>query len=104
MIPIHTIMPVMLAATDIDTALSQGGIYLMKVGFLIGCILIMIGGYSMHSGNGTGALMSMVGGMIMACAVPFMKSFMTSAGMPDAAVNISSLMPILTHPKVWRYL
>jgi hypothetical protein len=83
----------MFAATDIDTALSNGGIYLMRIGFMIGVILIMIGGYSMHSGNGTGALMSIVGGLIIACAVPFMKSFVTAAEMPDAAVNIGGYLP-----------
>ncbi len=101
----NTLLPQLLfAATDIDTALSQGGIYLMKAGFLIGVILIMMGGYSMHSGNGSGALMSIVGGLIIACAVPFMKSFVTSAGIPDAAVNIGSLTPFLLIPRTWRHL
>jgi hypothetical protein len=95
-------MPLMIGATDIDTALSQGGIYIMKVGFMIGAILIMVGGYSMHSGNDTGAMMSIVGGLIMACAVPFMKSFFTVAGMPDGAVNIGGWLPLFLISKPWR--
>ena len=92
---LYSTMPLMLGATDIDSALSQGGIYLMKFAFMLGVIVIIIGGWSMHSGNGTGALMSILAGLVIACAVPFMKSFFTSTGQGQAAVNIGSLMPLL---------
>lgn len=77
----------LMAQSGLDGALSKGGTIIFKIAYLIGCILIMHGGWSIREGNPDRGKMSILGGLLLAAAMPIMDAFYGATGMESATVK-----------------
>jgi len=87
----------MLGATDINTALSQGGSTIFKFAFLLGCIFIIIAGIQIRNGDGGAALWGIVGGLVVACAAPIMRELFQNAGIGNSTIDIGQRLSPMFH-------
>lgn len=70
-----------LAAGDLDSVLGEGMKIIMKVGFLLGTVMIMYSGWQLSRGQQLDTMGGIVGGLILALAATIMDKFFTTAGL-----------------------
>jgi hypothetical protein len=66
---------------DLDSVLGEGMKIIMKVGFLLGTVMIMYSGWQLSRGNQSDSLAGIAGGLILALAATIMDKFFTTAGL-----------------------
>lgn len=66
---------------DLDSVLGEGMKIIMKVGFLLGTVMIMYSGWQLSRGQQLDTMGGIVGGLILALAATIMDKFFTTAGL-----------------------
>ena len=71
--PMLAITLVIFAQTDIDQSIDRFLAFLANVMMLIGVVMVFYGGHKIHRGDASDGLMAILGGFIVALAVPIMR-------------------------------
>ena len=70
----------MLAQASLDASVDRFLAFLAKVFLLLGALVIAYGGYLLHQGRVSEGLLGLLGGFILALAIPMMRFFIQIAG------------------------
>ena len=70
----------MFAQASFDTAVQRFIDVLAKVVLILGCLVIATGGYFIHQGRVSEGLLGLLGGFVLALAIPLMRFLLVSAG------------------------
>lgn len=68
-------------AGDLDSVLGEGMKIIMKIGFLVGTVMIMYSGLQLSRGQQLDSMMGIGGGLLLALAGTIMDKFFTTAGL-----------------------
>jgi hypothetical protein len=69
-----------LAQASFDTAVQRFLDFLAKVFLILGAMVIAYGGYLIHQGRVAEGLLALLGGFILAMAIPLMRFLLSLAG------------------------
>ena len=75
-------------ATDFDAGATSALSTVMKIGFLIGVVVIAGGGMAIRGGRAEEGKMAIVGGLIIAGAPAILKALYTAFGLGGSAVSM----------------
>lgn len=70
----------LLAQVSIDGAVDSFLVFLAKIFLILGALVIAYGGYLIHQGRVSEGLLGLLGGFILALAIPLMKLLLQMAG------------------------
>jgi len=76
----------LLAASSLDGALSEGLGIIAKFLFIIAVVVIAHGGWQVRTGNADMGKMSIVGGLLLGLAVLIAEALFNAGGMPTISV------------------
>jgi hypothetical protein len=74
-----SVVPI-LAQASVDGAVDRFLSFLAKIFLILGVLIIAYGGYLIHQGRLSEGLLAILGGFILALAIPLMKLLMQMAG------------------------
>jgi hypothetical protein len=74
----------------LDAALDKTGGIIYKIAFLVGCVCIMSGGWSVRKGDTDIGKMSILGGAIIALSGLIMEALFGAAGMQGSAIHFNN--------------
>lgn len=80
-----------LAAADLRALFGTGAGIIMALGFLVGIILIISGGWQIKQGNADQGKLAILGGIIIAGAVSIMAFLYAAAGLGGSTIDPSGL-------------
>lgn len=84
-------LPVLLAqGTDFDAGASSALGTVMKIGFIIGVVVIAGGGMAIRGGRAEEGKMAIVGGLIIAGAPAILKALYSAFGLDGSSVSIGN--------------
>jgi hypothetical protein len=75
-------------ASDFDSGASSALSTVMKIGFLIGVVVIAGGGMAIRGGRAEEGKMAIVGGLIIAGAPAILKALYTAFGLGGSSVSL----------------
>ena len=74
--------------TDFDSGASSALSTVMKIGFLLGVVVIAGGGMAIRGGRAEEGKMAIVGGLIIAGAPAILKALFTAFGLSGSSVSV----------------